>query len=157
MKCLQWSRSQRAGFFAWWGECLHPSWGGVRQFDATSGRSGQAHFHSGSGDHVLTIVCLPNPASRTERTTTGLAAWRLYEWYFGAPPQAAGTIGLIDRPIWLLILGIHMAGPDLTPETFRDGLFAYPPTGGTPLTPRSPSATTASSPTRTTLQPTICS
>jgi hypothetical protein len=32
--------------------------------------------------------------------------------------------------------GIHQAGPDLTPATFRDGLFAYPPSGGYPTNPR---------------------
>ena len=29
-----------------------------------------------------------------------------------------------------LALGIYMAGPDLNPFTLRDGLFAYPPSGG---------------------------
>jgi len=33
-------------------------------------------------------------------------------------------------PILLTFLGIHMAGPNLTPETFEDGLFRYPPTVG---------------------------
>ena len=28
--------------------------------------------------------------------------------------------------------GIHLAGPELTPETFRDGLYRYPPSGGGP-------------------------
>jgi hypothetical protein len=31
---------------------------------------------------------------------------------------------------WRVSLGIHMAGPDLTPKTFRDGMFAYPRSGG---------------------------
>jgi hypothetical protein len=29
-----------------------------------------------------------------------------------------------------LFTGIQLAGPDLTPESFRDGLFSYAPTGG---------------------------
>jgi len=28
--------------------------------------------------------------------------------------------------------GIHLAGPELTPETFRDGLYRAPPVGGGP-------------------------
>ena len=32
--------------------------------------------------------------------------------------------------------GIHLAGPELTPETFRDGLFRYPPSGGGPTEPQ---------------------
>jgi hypothetical protein len=34
------------------------------------------------------------------------------------------------------MLGIHMAGPNLTPATFRDGMFNYPPSGGGPTTPQ---------------------
>jgi hypothetical protein len=29
-----------------------------------------------------------------------------------------------------LLLGIHLAGPDLTPQTFRDGMFRWPPISG---------------------------
>ena len=63
-------------------------------------------------------------------------AWRLHEWYYGEEPAASNTVAIINEPIRLLMLGIHMAGPKLTPETFRDGLFQYPPTGGTPTAPR---------------------
>ena len=63
-------------------------------------------------------------------------AWRLYEWYYGTEPEAKGTIAVINEPIRLFMLGVHMAGPNLTPETFRDGLFNYPPTGGTPTAPQ---------------------
>ena len=31
--------------------------------------------------------------------------------------------------MYMLALGIHMAGPNLTPETYEQGMFAYP--GGT--------------------------
>lgn len=63
-------------------------------------------------------------------------AWRMHEWYYGEPPAATGTASVIYEPIRILMLGIHQAGPHLTPETFRDGLFAYPPTGGLPTAPR---------------------
>jgi hypothetical protein len=33
-------------------------------------------------------------------------------------------------PLLMLFLGIHGAGPNLTPQTFEQGLFAYPPTSG---------------------------
>jgi hypothetical protein len=32
--------------------------------------------------------------------------------------------------MYLLVLGIQMAGPNLTPETFQQGMFAYPPAFG---------------------------
>lgn len=33
-------------------------------------------------------------------------------------------------PVLMFFLGVHMAGPNLTPETFAQGLFRYPPTKG---------------------------
>ena len=41
-------------------------------------------------------------------------------------------VGDLPEPLRILMLGIHQAGPHLTPETFRDGLFAYPPTRRVP-------------------------
>ncbi|MCU1497372.1 MAG: hypothetical protein JWM47_1325 [Acidimicrobiales bacterium] len=63
-------------------------------------------------------------------------AWRLVDWYTGRVPDADKTAALIWEPIRILALGLHLAGPDLTPETFRDGLFGYPPTGGGLTTPQ---------------------
>ncbi|WP_254126895.1 hypothetical protein [Aquihabitans sp. G128] len=63
-------------------------------------------------------------------------AWRLHVWYTGKEPVAPKTVAVLWEPIRLLALGIHLAGPDLTPETFRDGMFSYPPTGGTPTAPQ---------------------
>jgi hypothetical protein len=63
-------------------------------------------------------------------------AWRLYRWYYGTDPKATKTINVLDPAIRLFMTGVHMAGPDLTPETFRDGLFAYPPSGGSPIYPQ---------------------
>ena len=62
--------------------------------------------------------------------------WRLHQWFYGEKPNAAKTVSVLYEPIRLLMLGIHQAGPNLTPETFRDGMFAYPPSGGTPTNPR---------------------
>jgi len=62
--------------------------------------------------------------------------WRLYEWYYGEEPEAGGTTGIIWPGVFTLMLGLHMAGPNLTPETFQGGLFSYPPSGGGPTTPQ---------------------
>jgi hypothetical protein len=35
-----------------------------------------------------------------------------------------------------MFIGIHLAGPELTPATFRDGLYRYPPSGGGPTEPQ---------------------
>lgn len=37
---------------------------------------------------------------------------------------------ILYYPLLLMFLGIHGAGPELTPHTFEQGLFAYPPTEG---------------------------
>ncbi|HEU5152352.1 MAG TPA: ABC transporter substrate-binding protein [Iamia sp.] len=62
--------------------------------------------------------------------------WRLHEWWFGREPEAKLTSAVIWGNVQLLMLGIHMAGPNLTPETFQGGLFSYPPSGGGPTTPQ---------------------
>jgi hypothetical protein len=81
--------------------------------------------------HAFGISSLPArlPQDQTD-------SWRTYEWFYGEPPAAKKTVTIINEPIRILMTGIHQAGPNLTPETFRDGLFAYPPTGGKPTTPR---------------------
>lgn len=62
--------------------------------------------------------------------------YRLYKWFFGEDPEARTNVQLSYPALSLFFLGVHMAGPKLTPETFRDGLFNYPPSGGGVTTPR---------------------
>jgi hypothetical protein len=52
-----------------------------------------------------------------------------HQQYFGRPPTAPATPEVTYQEVILLATGIHMAGPNLNPATFRDGLFAYPPSG----------------------------
>ncbi|MGI8793557.1 MAG: hypothetical protein ACR2H3_10320, partial [Acidimicrobiales bacterium] len=56
--------------------------------------------------------------------------YRLHVWQHGTTPQADNSYNVIYAPIWSLFTGIHMAGPKLTPQTFAQGLFNYPVTGG---------------------------
>ncbi|MDQ6697173.1 MAG: ABC transporter substrate-binding protein, partial [Actinomycetota bacterium] len=62
--------------------------------------------------------------------------WRLHRWYFGTDPVARLTAPLIYQGIQQFMLGVHMAGPKLTPDTFRGGMFRYPPSGGGPTSGR---------------------
>lgn len=71
--------------------------------------------------------------------------WRLYRWFHGKDPEAKKSLQVTGPVVQLLFTGIHLAGPDLTPETFAGGMFRYPPSGGGPTTPRSATATTGSS------------
>jgi hypothetical protein len=73
-----------------------------------------------------------NPA-RGEREVTD--AFRVYRWAYGeeAPNN---TVSLLEPPVRTMFAGIHMAGENLTPETFRDGLLRVPVGGGGPTTPQ---------------------
>ena len=52
---------------------------------------------------------------------------RLLQWQFNNDdPPAAATYGLIRSPMSNMFNGIHLAGPSLTPETFRKGMYSQP-------------------------------
>ena len=44
--------------------------------------------------------------------------------------EPALVVDLLYYAFYMLALGVHMAGPNLTPETFRDGLFRWTPIDG---------------------------
>ncbi len=55
---------------------------------------------------------------------------QLFEWFHGEPPPVDGSLPLllIHPQITLFFTGLEHAGPILTVESFRDGLFTMPPT-----------------------------
>jgi hypothetical protein len=60
-----------------------------------------------------------------ERATLGYAAFKSVE-----PNETpAFAVDTIYEQMYMLALGIQLAGPDLTPATFQSGMFSYP--GGT--------------------------
>jgi len=60
-------------------------------------------------------------------------AYKLFQWQFCEAPVSNNYEVHSQGPL-LLLTGIHMAGPNLTPESFEAGWFKYPPTGGQPST-----------------------
>ncbi len=50
---------------------------------------------------------------------------QIIEWQTGKPPEAS-TFRVLVQAQLLFFTGVHLAGPDLTPQTFRAGLFRYP-------------------------------
>ena len=48
----------------------------------------------------------------------------LYQWFMGAEPPAKDTIGLLMPNYTFLAANLQSTGPNLTPESFRDALFA---------------------------------
>jgi ABC-type branched-subunit amino acid transport system substrate-binding protein len=71
--------------------------------------------------------------ARGERSTNG--AFQIHEWAYGEPPPN-NTANVLEPQIRTMFNGIMLAGPELNPETFRDGLFRYPPSGGGPTEPQ---------------------
>lgn len=67
--------------------------------------------------------------ARGSQETNG--AFQIYDWVYGGEPPN-NTVNVLEPPLRTIFNGIHMAGPELTPETFRDGLLRIPPAGGGP-------------------------
>jgi hypothetical protein len=85
-------------------------------------------------EHAFGISQLAVPVNQDLQESIGL-----YRWWTGddtAVPPAAAQYNLIAPRARFLVNGIHMAGPELTPETFEQGLFRIPPAGGTPTAPQ---------------------
>ena len=67
----------------------------------------------------------------TRGDRSDITAFRIFEWAYGreAPNNTAAVIESMIRTVFN---GVHLAGPTLTPESFRDGLFRFPVSGGGP-------------------------
>lgn len=68
-----------------------------------------------------------SPLTARFRSEDG-AAYAMYQWFHGTPPPAIDTAAVLFPSPALFFAGIQAAGPDLTPESFRDGLFSREPT-----------------------------
>jgi len=100
----------------------YPEWviGGYQFTDTTTfART----FDQEQWSHAFGLSFLP-PKAPPEVTP----AYRLYDWYHGTPPPADDSLILTYPQVALFFTGLHYGGPDLTVETFRDAVFAFPPT-----------------------------
>ena len=71
--------------------------------------------------------------ARGEQETNG--AFQIYEWAYGTEPPNS-NVNVLEPYLRTVFTGVHLAGPELTPETFRDGLLRYPVSGGGPTEPQ---------------------
>ena len=63
-------------------------------------------------------------------------SYHLYRWWYGADTSPASLAAPAILPGYVqFFTGVQLAGPHLTPETFTEGLFRAPPTGGGPTSP----------------------
>ncbi len=80
--------------------------------------------------HAFGVALVPG---RTTETIN--ASYYLYNWFHGTPPPN-NTYGVISPSVAEFARGVMLAGPKLTADTFRDGLFRYPPSGGDAINPK---------------------
>jgi hypothetical protein len=59
----------------------------------------------------------------------------VYDWAYGTLPPAK-TAAVIEGTMRSLFTGIHLAGPELTPQSLQDGLHRLPVAGGGPTVPQ---------------------
>jgi Periplasmic binding protein len=70
--------------------------------------------------HAFGVSLLP---ARTNDALDELG--NLITWQTGQPPAAKTFRELVQAPL-LFFTGVHLAGPHLTAQTFRDGMFRFP-------------------------------
>jgi hypothetical protein len=54
-------------------------------------------------------------------------SWTVHRWWFGTNPPTENNYAIIKGNVELLMAGLQLAGPRLTPESFKAGLDAAPP------------------------------
>ena len=60
---------------------------------------------------------------------TSSDAYRVHHWHTGHAPAADNSYGVVYASPFAFFTGLHMAGANLTPQSFQKGLFAFPPLG----------------------------
>jgi hypothetical protein len=79
--------------------------------------------------HAFGMSALPARGPRTESNS-----YTLYKWFTGQEPPINDQ-GIPFARTSLFMLGIHLAGPNLTPDTFKEAMFSYLPQGSSPVRP----------------------
>jgi hypothetical protein len=54
-------------------------------------------------------------------------SYTVHQWWFGTPPPTQNNYAIVKGDWQLLSQGIQLAGPNLTPQTFKNGQDAMPP------------------------------
>jgi hypothetical protein len=72
---------------------------------------------------------LSSIAARGAQETNG--GFRIWDWAYGGEPPNT-SINVFEPYVRTIFTGIHLAGPELAPDTFVDGLLRFPVSGGGP-------------------------
>ena len=100
----------------------HPEWVMAGTVFADTDVFGRT-FDQEQWSHAFGISLIPTPIDKENDASS-----RLYEWWFGPghTPAAENTYAIIAGTMNLLFNAVQLAGPDLTPESFRDGAYRIP-------------------------------
>jgi hypothetical protein len=71
----------------------------------------------------------------TPAKTEDGTAYQIYTWAYGGEEPPSNIYAVLEPGLRDVFAGIHLAGPELTVDNFRDGMLRYPPTGGGPTRP----------------------
>jgi hypothetical protein len=63
------------------------------------------------------------------------SSYVIYTWAYGGKEPPSNVYAILEPGLRDVFTGIQLAGPELTPASFRDGMLRYPPTGGGPTRP----------------------
>ena len=79
-------------------------------------------FDQQQWQHAFGLQLIPARVPKPQQDS-----YSLHEWWFGTQPPTQNNYGIIKGDVELMMDGLQLAGPNLTPETFRDGLYHAPP------------------------------
>jgi hypothetical protein len=78
-------------------------------------------WHPDFVKHSFGISPLGDDASKPSNQSIGYAAYKTVR-----SDEPAFSVDLIYYQMYMLAIGLQMAGPNLTPDTFETGMFSYP-------------------------------
>jgi hypothetical protein len=79
-------------------------------------------FDQSEWQHAFGLALIPVTLPKDKQ-----AAYTVHQWWFGAPPPTDNSYGITAADWQLLSTGIQLAGPQLTPAAFKNGMDAAPP------------------------------
>jgi hypothetical protein len=79
-------------------------------------------FDQQQWDHAFGLQLIPARLPKEKQDS-----YTVHQWWFGTPPPTQNNFALIKGDVELLTEGLQLAGANLTPTTFRDGLWHRPP------------------------------
>lgn len=72
--------------------------------------------------HAFGLLLTPAKVQRQQQDS-----WNLHRWWFGTDPPSQNSFAISYGDVSTLFAGLQLAGPHLTPETFRDGMYNVQP------------------------------